>query len=68
MYIHQSRSQLGRNIWLKRKTRNGSFSRTKQLKPEGSFGDRSELVVVQSPLATLLVTVEEERAELVTGR
>ena len=45
------------------------LSKTKQLKPEGgSFGDRSELVVVQSPLATLLVTVEEEKAELVTGR
>ena len=44
------------------------LSKTKQLKPEGAFGDSSELVVVQSPLATLLVTVEEEKAELVTGR
>ena len=45
------------------------LSKTKKLKPEGgSFGDSSGLVVVQSPLATLLVTVEEEKAELVTGR
>ena len=44
------------------------LSKTKQLKPEGAFGDSSELVVVQSPLVTLLVTVEEEKAELVTGR
>ena len=44
------------------------LSKTKQFKPEGAFGDSSELVVVQSPLATLLVTVEEEKAELVTGR
>ena len=45
-----------------------ALSKTNQFKPEGAFGDRSELVVVQSPLATLLVTVEEEKAELVTGR
>ena len=44
------------------------LSKTKQLKPEGAFGDSSELVVVQSPLVTLLVTVEEEKDELVTGR
>ena len=44
------------------------LSKTKQLKPEGAFGDSSELAVVQSPLATLLVTGEEEKAELVTGR
>ena len=44
------------------------LSKTNQLKLEGAFGDSSELVVVQSPLATLLVTVEEEKAELVTGR
>ena len=44
------------------------LSITNQLKPGGAFGDRSELVVVQSPLATLLVTVEEEKAELVTER
>ena len=44
------------------------LSKTNQLKPEGAFDDSSELVVVQSPLATLLVTVEEEKAELVTGR
>ena len=43
-------------------------SKLNQLKLEGAFGDSSELVVVQSPLATLLVTVEEEKAELVTGR
>ena len=44
------------------------LSKTNQLKPEGAFGDSSELAVVQSPLDTLLVTVEEEKAELVTGR
>ena len=44
------------------------LSKTKQLKPEGAFDDSSELVVVQSPLATLLVTVEEEKTELVIGR
>ena len=44
------------------------LSKSNQLKPEGAFGDSSELVVVQSPLATLLVTVKEEKAELVTGR
>ena len=44
------------------------LSKTNQLKPEGAFGDSRELVVVQSPLATLLVTVEEEKDELVTGR
>ena len=44
------------------------LSKTNQFKPEGAFGDSSELVVVQSPLDTLLVTVEEEKDELVTGR
>ena len=44
-----------------------SGSRGKQ-EMEGAFGDSSELVVIQSPLATLLVTVEEEKAELVTRR
>ena len=44
------------------------LTKTNQFKPEGTFGDSSELVVVQSPLATLLVIVEEEKAELVTGR
>ena len=44
------------------------LSITNQLKPGGAFVDSSELVVVQSPLATLLVTVEEEKAELVTKR
>ena len=44
------------------------LSKLNQLKPEGAFGDSSELVVVQSPLDTLLVTVEEEKAEMVTGR
>ena len=36
------------------------LSKTNQLKPEGAFGDSSELTVVQSPVATLLVTVAEE--------
>ena len=44
------------------------LSKPNQLKPEGAFGESSELVVVQSPLATLLVTVEEEKGELVTVR
>ena len=44
------------------------LSKTNQLKPEGAFGDSSELAVVQSQLATLLVSVKEEKAELVTGR
>ena len=44
------------------------FSKANKLKPEGAFGDGSELAVVQSQLATLLVAVEEKKAELVTGR